>query len=54
MEQAERIKESLEKALKQQEMKSGKCKREEKRVTFSEGDAVAQDEKQELNDEDLF
>ena len=54
MEQAERIKESLEKALKQQEMKSGKRKREEKRVTFSGDDAVAQDEKQELNDEDLL
>ena len=54
MEQAERIKESLEKALKQQETKSGKCKRKEKCVTFSGDDAVAQDEKQELNDKDLL
>ena len=54
MEQAERIKESLEKALKQQETKSGKCKCKENRVTFSGDDAVAQDEKEEHKDEDLL
>ena len=45
MEQAERIKESLEKALKQQETKSEKCKHKENCVTFSGDDAVTQDEK---------
>ena len=54
MEQAEKIKESLEKALKQQETKSGKCKCQENCMTFSGDDAVAQDEKDKHKNEDLL
>ena len=54
MEQAKRIKESLEKALKQQETKSRKHKCEENRVTFSGDDVVTQDEKQTNKEEDLL
>ena len=42
MGQVERVKESLEKALKQQQTKSGKCKHEENRVQFARDDDVAQ------------
>ena len=54
IEQAKRIKESLEKALKQQETKSRKRKCKENRVTFSEDDAVTQNEKEEHKDKDLL
>ena len=54
MEHTKKIKESLEKALKQQETKSRKCKHEENCVTFSGDDAVTQDEKEEHKDEDLL
>jgi phage-related protein len=51
MEKAERIKESLEKALKQEETNCGKCKREENHVTFSKDDAIVEEETQEVNDD---
>ena len=54
MEQAKRIKESLEKALKQQETKSEKCKCEENHMTFSGDNAVAQNEKQKHKDENFL
>ena len=54
MEQAKRIKESLEKALKQQETKSRKHKCKENCVTFSQDNEVAQEEKQTNKDEDLL
>jgi hypothetical protein len=42
MEQLERVRESREKALKEQQRKSGKRKREENRVQFAGDDDVAQ------------
>jgi hypothetical protein len=51
MEKAERIKESLEKALKQEETNCGKRKREENHVTFSKDDAIVEEETQEVNDD---
>ena len=54
MEQAKRIRESLEKALKQQETKSRKCKCKKNHVTFSQDNVVAQGEKQTNQDEDLL
>jgi hypothetical protein len=50
MGQVERVKESLEKALKQQQTKSGKRKHEENRVKFTEDDNV--DQSDEANDPD--
>ena len=46
IEKAKRIKESLEKALKQQETNCEKCKCEENHVTFSEDNAVIEEETQ--------
>ena len=53
-EKAERIKESLEKALKQQETNCKKRKREENHVTFSEDDAVVEEETQQNRDDNYL
>jgi hypothetical protein len=53
MEQFKKVSESLEKALKQQNTESGKCKRREKRVNFSPSDDEV-DQVEEVEPDDSF
>ena len=54
MEQAEKIKESLEKALKQQETNCRNRKSKENHVTFSEDNAIVKEEAQEDKNNNFF